>query len=354
MMPLKMPASSPPHAFAPALLVWYDRHRRDLPWRARPGAMAEPYAVWLSEIMLQQTTVEAVKPYFHKFLALWPNVTSLAAAEDAAVFTAWAGLGYYARARNLLACARTITKDHGGRFPHSEAALLALPGIGAYTAAAIAAIAFNRRAVVVDGNVERVITRVFALETPLPAAKPAIRALLDPLTPQNRPGDFAQAMMDLGATICTPKTPACALCPLTDFCQARKTGRMSDFPVKAMKKPRPIRYGTAFLAYDDKGRLLLRTRPPKGLLANMAEIPTSDWLVAESTGASPPFPATWQRLNGEVRHVFTHFELRLGVMRALNVPATTAPPSCRWVARDALAQEPLPTLMKKVIAVGDI
>lgn len=345
-----------PHASpeAQALLDWYDRHARTLPWRAQAGQKADPYAVWLSEIMLQQTTVEAVKPYFARFLTRWPDIAALAGAEEAELLTAWAGLGYYARARNLHACAKVILAEHGGVFPAHEAGLRSLPGIGAYTAAAIAAIAFGERAVVVDGNVERVITRLYAIKTPLPKAKDEIRARLDPLTPAQRPGDFAQAMMDLGATICTPRNPVCSLCPLRPFCAAQKAGTMLDFPVKPAKKPRPVRFGTAFVARDGAGAILLRTRPAKGLLGGMSEVPTSDWIEGEaSLLVNPPLVASWTARNTPVIHVFTHFELRLSIQVA-HVPAgTPAPAGTRWIARAALAQEPLPTLMRKVITAAE-
>jgi A/G-specific adenine glycosylase len=343
----------PPSAPTSALLDWYDKHARTLPWRTTGGRRADPYAVWLSEIMLQQTTVEAVKPYFARFLARWPDVAALAAAEEAELLTAWAGLGYYARARNLHACAKVIMAEHGGVFPNYEAGLRSLPGIGAYTAAAIAAIAFGERALVVDGNVERVITRLYAIATPLPKAKAEIRARLDPLTPEHRPGDFAQAMMDLGATICTPRNPLCSLCPLRPFCAAQKAGTMLDFPVKPAKKPRPVRFGTAFVVRDSSDALLLRTRPAKGLLGGMSEVPTSPWEEAGATSPfKPPLESSWQVLNAPVIHVFTHFELRLGVQVARVPAGTIAPFGMRWVGNAALAGEPLPTLMRKVIAAA--
>ena len=345
-----LPLSSP----TSALLDWYDGHARTLPWRTTGGRRADPYAVWLSEIMLQQTTVEAVKPYFARFLARWPDVAALAGAEEAELLTAWAGLGYYARARNLHACAKVVMANHGGVFPTHEAGLRSLPGIGAYTAAAIAAIAFGERAVVVDGNVERVITRLYAIATPLPKAKDEIRARLDPLTPAQRPGDFAQAMMDLGATICTPRNPVCALCPLRPFCAAQKAGTMLDFPVKPAKKPRPVRFGTAFVVQDSMGAILLRTRPAKGLLGGMSEVPTSAWVEGDAPSpVTPPLTASWRALNTAVIHVFTHFELRLSIQVA-HVPAgTPAPVGMRWVREAALAGEPLPTLMRKVIAAAE-
>lgn len=331
-----------------ALLGWYDRHRRDLPWRAPPGRQPEPYHVWLSEIMLQQTVVETVKPYFAKFLGLWPDVQALAAAEDQAVLAAWAGLGYYARARNLIACARAVAARPGARFPDTEEGLRALPGIGAYTAAAIAAIAFNRPAVVIDGNIERVITRLGLIETPLPAAKVEIAAMLRPMVPADRPGDFAQALMDLGAGICRPRNPDCLLCPFRPHCRAAAAGRATEFPVKPAKKARPVKFGTAYLITDPAGNLLLGTRPPRGLLAGMAEVPNSGW--AETMPAeTPPLAVPYTRLNTPVIHVFTHFELRLTVARARLARPVTAPAGLRWVAPAALAGEALPTLFRKVI-----
>lgn len=295
-----------------ALRDWYARQARSLPWRLPPGSDArpDPYRIWLSEVMLQQTTVAAVKAYFARFTDLWPTVQDLAAAEDADVMAAWAGLGYYARARNLLKCARAVVADHGGLFPRTEAELLTLPGVGPYTAAAVAAIAFGERAVVVDGNVERVMTRLGAIETPLPAAKPEIRALADVLTPDARPGDHAQAVMDLGATICTPKSPACVLCPLRDACAGRKAGIAETLPRKAPKVPKPERRGYVYLAKNGAD-YLLETRPAKGLLGGMLAFPTSDW--SDTPLPAAPFDARW-RDAGEVRHTFTHFHLTLKVM----------------------------------------
>ena len=261
-----------------ALLDWYDRHRRVLPWRAAPGQRSDPYRVWLSEIMLQQTTVKAVGPYYARFLARWPNVRALAAAPLDDVLKAWAGLGYYARARNMHACARAVVERHDGEFPQSEAELRALPGIGAYTAAAIAAIAFGARATPVDGNIERVIARLYAIDTPLPAAKPEIFRLASALTPARRAGDFAQAMMDLGATICSPKRPACALCPWNENCAAHARGDAETFPRRLPKREGVLRRGAAFVVCRADGFLLVRTRPAKGLLGGMTEVPTTEWL----------------------------------------------------------------------------
>jgi A/G-specific adenine glycosylase len=259
------------------LLAWYDRHRRVLPWRARRGERPDPYAVWLSEIMLQQTTVKMVAPYYARFLARWPTVAALAASDLDDVLRAWAGLGYYTRARNLHACARAVIERHDGIFPDSIEALRALPGIGDYTAAAVAAIAFDYRAVPVDGNVERVVARLFAVEEKLPAAKPIIKRLATSLLPQRRAGDFAQALMDLGATICSPKRPACALCPWSEPCVACARGNQETFPRKTRKREGKLRRGAAFVALRADGRVLLRQRPEKGLLGAMTEVPGSDW-----------------------------------------------------------------------------
>jgi len=340
---------------AARLLAWYDRHRRVLPWRALPGVMPDPYAVWLSEIMLQQTTVAAVKAYFVAFLARWPDVGSLAAAPEEEVMKQWAGLGYYSRARNLHACAKAVAKEHGGRFPGEEAGLLSLPGIGAYTAAAIAAIAFGRRAVVVDGNVERVVARLFRIEEPLPKAKPLIKDMTATLTPGERPGDFAQAMMDLGATICTPKRPACGLCPLREACASVGAQDVETFPRKASKAERPVRQGAAFFIRRADGAVLVRTRPPKGLLGGMTEIPGTEWSEDFELASAPehaPLPTAYRKAMAWVEHTFTHFHLQLDVYVG-EVPQTClAPEGCRWVAGDALDGEALPSLMRKVVSVA--
>ncbi len=336
----------------PALLAWYDRHRRSLPWRALPGKTADPYTVWLSEIMLQQTTVAAVKPYFTAFLARWPTVAALAAAPVEAVMQQWAGLGYYSRARNLHACAKAIVGEHGGRFPESEAGLRHLPGIGPYTAAAIAAIAFDECAAVVDGNVERVMGRLTALQTPLPAAKPLIREATARLVPADRPGDFAQAMMDLGATICTPRRPDCGLCPLQQFCQAVAQAEAERYPLKAPKRARPHRQGAVFFVRGG-GAVLLRTRPPRGLLGGMTEFPGTDWTEdfdREKALREAPFIVDYEKLMLGVTHVFTHFSLWLDVFAAEVVPMTVPPAGCRWVKEDALDEEALPSVMRKVVA----
>jgi len=344
-----------------ALLAWYDRDRRVLPWRTPPGRRADPYRVWLSEIMLQQTTVRAVAPYYARFLARWPDVHVLATAALDDVLKAWAGLGYYARARNLHACARTVAADHGGQFPANEAALRALPGIGDYTAAAIAAIAFDAPASPVDGNIERVVARLFAIDEPLPAAKPKLRLLARELTPQRRAGDFAQAMMDLGATICTPKKPACALCPWNENCTGFARGDAETLPRRTPKREGALRRGAAFVAHRADGFLLVRTRPTKGLLGGMTEVPTTDWLSAFDDGkvldCAPTFStkkgraiASWRRVPGHVRHVFTHFPLELTVY-VTEVPARTpAPAGTRWTPLATLSGEALPSLMRKVVA----
>ncbi len=340
-----------------ALLNWYDRHARQLPWRTPPksGGRADPYHVWLSEIMLQQTTVVTVQPYFLKFLAKWPLVEDLAAAPLDEVLTAWAGLGYYARARNLHKCAGVVVAEHGGKFPQNESDLLKLPGIGPYTAAAIAAIAFDRQATVVDGNVERVMARLFAVTDEMPAAKPLLKEKAATLTPAKRPGDYAQGVMDLGATICTPTSPACGLCPWSDVCAARAQGIEASLPKRAPKKQKPVRRGTAFFVRNKAGEILLRQRPEKGLLAKMIEVPSSEWVVDGSFGdrkAAPLPKLKWQKLEGHVAHTFTHFHLELEVHVA---QASKAPEGAFWAAEDKLEDHALPSLMRKVIkkAIAD-
>ncbi len=297
------------------LLTWYDAHRRVLAWRARPGERADPYRVWLSEIMLQQTTVPHATPYFLAFTARWPTVEALAAAADGDVMAAWAGLGYYARARNLVACARVVAGEHGGAFPDTEESLRALPGIGAYTAAAIAAIAFERPANVVDGNIERVMSRLFAVESPLPAAKPELKCLAAILVAADRPGDWVQALMDLGATICRPKAPLCPECPLAGDCRAFAAGKPDFYPRRAARPHRPHRHGVAYVIARP-GEVALIRRPPHGLLGGMLAPPTSDWRTAPWTKdqalAAAPIAGAW-RLAGEVDHAFTHFSLTLVV-----------------------------------------
>jgi A/G-specific adenine glycosylase len=339
---------------AGALLAWYDVSARALPWRQPPGIRSDPYRVWLSEIMLQQTTVKAVIPYYHKFLALWPSVANLAGAELDDVLAAWAGLGYYSRARNLHGCAIAIAERHGGRFPQSETELLKLPGIGAYTAAAIAAIAFDQPAVAVDGNVERVVARLFAVEQPLPGAKAEIKRHVAALLPPERPGDFTQAMMDLGATICSPRSPSCAICPVIDHCRGRRLGVADLLPRKAPKKTRPTRHGTAFITLRGDGAVLLRRRPPKGLLGGMLEVPSSAWLdspvdLQEALEGSP-LPAEWRPVAGTVGHTFTHFHLELAVYIG-RVKGHAAPPAgCRWHMPHELPGAALPSVMRKVLA----
>ncbi|HXR86738.1 MAG TPA: A/G-specific adenine glycosylase [Stellaceae bacterium] len=336
---------------AALLLEWYDRHRRRLPWRALPGEQVDPYRVWLSEIMLQQTTVATVGPYFARFLERWPTIEALAAAQLDDVLHAWQGMGYYARARNLHACAQAVVARYRGKFPASEAELLTLPGIGAYTAAAIAAIAFNRHAAPVDGNIERVIARLYAVTTPLPDAKPELRQRAAALVPQDRPGDFAQAAMDLGATICTPQKPKCVLCPWRAECRARIEGIAEELPARQAKRAKPLRRGVAFLAVRGDGAVLLRRRPAKGLLGGMMEVPSSDWVSGALDRAAAekaaPVSARWSALPGVVRHSFTHFDLELMVLtgktRATKVEGV-------WVQPDALDTQALPTVMKKVIA----
>lgn len=332
--------------FSERLLAWFDQHgRSNLPWQQPRSA----YSVWLSEVMLQQTTVTAVKPYFDRFLAAWPTVTALAEAPREDVMKAWAGLGYYARARNLKACAEVVARDLGGRFPETVEGLKALPGVGDYTAAAIAAIAFDIPAPVVDGNIERVIARLDAIETPLPAAKTEIRARQAELTPKRRAGDYAQAMMDLGAAICTPKRPACVLCPLASDCVARQQGRQEEFPGRAAKAERPTRFGAAFVAVRADGTVLLRQRPDNGLLGGMTEVPGTDWTTAYAPSpADAPFAANWQAA-GTVIHVFTHFRLELNVFCARVAAVKKAPSGCRWAPAASLSTEALPSVMRKAI-----
>ena len=334
--------------FASALLGWYERSARQLSWRAPPGAaLADPYRVWLSEVMLQQTTVAAVGPYFEKFARVWPTVHDLAAADDSAVMAAWAGLGYYARARNLLKCARAVAAQ-GGNFPDTEAGLRALPGLGAYTAAAVAAIAFGRRAVVVDANVERVVARWFAVEEPLPGARARIRELAGRLTPGERAGDFAQAMMDLGATICTPRAPRCRLCPVAAGCAAGAGGTAERLPVKAAKKARPERRGRAFWIERD-GAVWLMRRPGRGMLGGMRALPDDGWSARHDGSGEVPFQGDW-RGAGQVAHVFTHFALALSVSSVKLAPRQACPANAEpgeWWPIAALAGAGLPTLFAR-------
>ncbi|MEM9430054.1 MAG: A/G-specific adenine glycosylase [Pseudomonadota bacterium] len=335
-------------------MEWYDRHARRLPWRVPPeaskeGVRADPYRVWLSEVMLQQTTVAAATGYYLAFTERWPDVDALAAAEDAEVMAAWAGLGYYARARNLLKCARAVSAA-GGRFPTTEDALQALPGIGPYTGAAIAAIAFGRRATVLDGNVERVMARLFAVEAPLPGAKETLRAHAARLTPEARPGDHAQAVMDLGATICTPRSPACGICPWRPACAGQRLGLAETLPRKAPKKAKPTRRGIAYFARRPDGSVLLEDRPPKGLLGGMRGLPTTEWVEATPRPA-PPCEATWTSVPGAVRHTFTHFHLVLDLAHA-DVPAATVPARGRFLSAKAAPAASLPTVMRKAYSLG--
>jgi len=347
------------------LLAWYDRHRRALPWRAPAGKRSDPYRVWLSENMLQQTTVRTVAPYYAQFLARWPDLNALAAASLDEVLAAWAGLGYYARARNMHACARALVERYGGQFPANEQALRELPGIGAYTAAAIVAIAFDQAATPVDGNIERVIARLHALATPLPAGKAEIARHARALTPATRAGDFAQALMDLGATVCTPKKPACALCPWNAACIAHARGDAELFPHRTPKREVELRRGAAFVARRADNCVLLRTRPTRGLLGGMAEVPTTVWAadfddsqaLAEAPRFYLPLPGGgrevfWRRLPGVVRHAFTHFPLELTVYRTELPRQAAAPTGTRWTAIAALGNEALPTLMRKVVTHG--
>jgi A/G-specific adenine glycosylase len=340
-----------PGAARRRLLDWYDRHARVLPWRVGPaehaaGVRQDPYKVWLSEVMLQQTTTAHAAPYFDAFTRRWPTVGALAAEDDGAVMAAWAGLGYYARARNLLACARAVAGEHGGVFPNTESGLRALPGVGAYTAAAVAAIAFDQAANVVDGNVERVMSRLYAVETPLPAAKPALAQLAGGLVAADRPGarhgDWAQALMDLGATVCTPKSPRCLVCPLIDDCAAYASGAPQTYPRKAAKAERPHRHGQVFVQRRSDEVALVR-RPPRGLLGGMLALPTSDW-----SAQMPLVPPGW-RDTGAVEHVFTHFSLTLRVLlaREAEAPHQSDQPLI-WMAVDA-ARAALPTVFRKAL-----
>ena len=333
------------------LLAHYDIHARALPWRTPPGSvcMPDPYHVWLSEIMLQQTTVAAVAPYFERFVTRWSDVAALASADDADVMAAWAGLGYYARARNLLACARTVAGEMGGQFPQDEAELLKLPGIGAYTAAAIAAIAFGQRAVVVDANVERVVSRLFAIATPLPQARAEIRAAAGAITPDERAGDFAQAMMDMGASLCSAKAPACLACPLASVCVAHRMGQPEAFPVKPPKKDKPRRTGHVWWLERDDGHVWLERRGPKRMLGGMRGLPGTDWDRKDGEGmAAPPVAGPWLALNRAVEHVFTHFALTLTVHRLCVNKDCQPDGDGEWWPLEALHDAGLPTLFAKV------
>ena len=344
---------SDPRALSRRLLAWYDRHRRVLPWRVPPGGRPDPYRVWLSEVMLQQTTVATVGPYFEDFIARWPNVEALATASRDQVMHAWQGLGYYARARNMHDCARILSRDYAGVFPEDEPALRALPGIGAYTSAAIAAIAFAHPATVVDGNIERVMARLHGIDVPLGQAKARLKALAEALTPRRRPGDYAQAVMDLGATICTPRRPACGRCPWARSCIGRATGRAEVLPVKALKKKKPVRHGITYWTVRPDRTVLLRKRPETGLLGGMMEVPSTAWREAAwsdraARAEAPVKGARWRSLPGTVRHSFTHFHLEIMVRSAL-VSNAEAAASGIWCPIDQFGDHALPTVMKKVI-----
>ena len=330
------------------LLDWYDRNRRVLPWRSLAGQKSDPYRVWLSEIMLQQTGVKTVIPYFEAFTTRFPTVEDMAHAERDEVLRLWAGLGYYSRARNLHACAVEVVGRFGGRFPDTVEGLLILPGIGAYTAGAIASIAFGRRVVAVDGNVERVLSRVYQVEEALPKARPIITRLAQALVP-TRAGDFAQGLMDLGATICTPKNPACSLCPWTVECGARQAGTMLDYPKKLAKKAKQMRFGAAFVVRRADGAVLIGTRAEKGLLGGMVEVPNSEWTVEPVEAIEPPLQGEWRHC-GSVDHVFTHFPLRLEVYAAEVGMGTQAPEPYRWSSPNGPDGEALPTLFRKVLS----
>jgi A/G-specific adenine glycosylase len=357
-MPYPSPNQAPrgqmaasPTLLAERMLAWYDRNARVLPWRSPPGVKADPYHVWLSEIMLQQTTVAAVVPYFRAFIERWPTVKDLGRAPLDDILVAWAGLGYYARARNLHKCAQLVSEWRDGMFPDDEDALRSLPGIGDYTAAAIAAIAYGLPAVVMDGNIERVIARMFAVTDPLPAVKPRLKALAATLTPASRAGDYAQALMDLGATVCTPRQPACVLCPWRDACEASRLGIADGLPAKLPKVEKPTRRGIAFWALRKDGAVLLRRRPENGLLGGMMEIPSTPWRlepwdVSEAL-AMVPGAAEWRSLPGVVRHSFTHFHLELAVLAGrVRAPELAIG---LWCSLDALDGQALPTVMRKVV-----
>jgi A/G-specific adenine glycosylase len=348
-----MPPKPKKNDLSARLLAWYDVHRRTLPWRAPKGRRADPYRVWLSEIMLQQTTVQAVASYYRTFLERWPTVQELAAAPQDDVLAAWAGLGYYARARNLHAAAKRVADDMGGVFPKTAEALRALPGIGAYTSGAIAAIAYDERQAAVDANAERVIARLYAVETPLPKAKTELHARTLALVPA-RAGDFAQALMDLGSAICTPKRPDCGNCPWQQDCAAWRRGIQETLPRKAPKPARPLRRGAAFVAVDASGAVLLVKRPDSGLLASMLEPPQGPWAEdfpsKDQAARQAPFAGAWKKRAGVVRHGFTHFELEIEVYSAAFAkrPLTNG----RWVAPDKLRSVALPTVMRKIVEHG--
>ena len=347
--------STEARATARTLLRWYDKNARELPWRIGPaarkaGTRHDPYAVWLSEIMLQQTTVATVAPRYAEFLARWPTVTDMAEASLDEITGQWAGLGYYARARNLHKCAAVVASEHNGVFPDTEERLRALPGIGDYTAAAIAAIAFDRRAIVVDGNIERVVSRLHEIETPLPAAKIEIKERLETIWPQKRSGDFAQALMDLGASICRPKAPMCLLCPISENCAAQKSGTQEQFPMKAAKKPKPNRIGAVFALVNARGEMLFERRPEKGLLGGMLGLPGTEWkeFLNGDVLASAPTAAEWKK-SGEATHTFTHFHLTLDVYAGAAPKGFRKSADQQWLKPDAAR---VPTVMKKAVAAA--
>jgi A/G-specific adenine glycosylase len=363
------------HEIAQKLLKWYDVNHRELPWRTGPADIAkgikpDPYHVWLSEIMLQQTVVETVKTYFAFFTRTWPTIHALAAADEEDILKAWAGLGYYSRARNLKKCAGLVVAQHEGKFPQSIQGLEVLPGIGRYTASAIMAIAFGKAEPVVDGNVERVFTRLFAIETPVIRAKAHLYQLVSGALSETRPGDFAQSCMDLGSAICTPRNPKCGLCPLSDICAGYASGQPQRFPIKLAKPLKPLRFGAAYIAVDSDGAVLLTKRNDKGLLAGMTGVPTTKW-DSRQDGATDlsevPMAGDWQEC-GSIRHVFTHFELSLKVYR--NAVGMRPEVMCRargdsaaamqtqlgnefwWSSPADLPNEALPTVMKKAIEMA--
>ncbi len=344
-----------PQKFAHRLLEWYGMHAREMPWRTMPsdhkkGKRSNPYHVWLSEIMLQQTQVTTVRDYFLKFISLWPTIDNLAAADEEDILKAWAGLGYYSRARNLKKCADIIMHEYSGKFPRTYDQLIKLPGIGDYTASAIASIAFDQAVPVIDGNVERVMARHRRIEKTFPEAKPETRAMLETLLDQEKPGEFAQSMMDLGATICTPKKPSCSLCPINDDCLAHENGQQEQFPHKKAKTKKPKRVGAAFVIENNSGAIFLCKRPDKGLLASMTQVPTTQW-DSRNDGAtglsSQPFVSEWVN-TGSAHHVFTHFELELEVWltRSNHVQSMEG----WWCKKEELEEEALPTVMRKVLA----
>lgn len=342
-------------ATATDLLAWYDVHAREMPWRVPPdqkqaGVRPDPYRVWMSEVMLQQTTVAAVKDYFHRFTTRWPTVSDLAAARDEDVMAEWAGLGYYARARNLLKCARVVVGEHGGVFPDTLAGLLKLPGVGPYTAAAVASIAYDLPAVVVDGNVERVMARLHDVHDPLPGSKPLLTDLAEALTPEARPGDYAQAVMDLGATICSPRNPACGICPWRDPCAAQTAGTAAELPKKTPKKPKPTRHGIAYIGRRVDGAYLMERRPDKGLLGGMLGWPGADWSEA-GAAEHPPIAANWRQVAGEAKHTFTHFHLLLQV-RIADLPQGANPERGHFVEAETFRPADLPTVMRKAFDLG--